>query len=119
MFNICHIFDLQYFFGTKVISLSLLQTVELTSEVIDYLKGIFNMFDIDNVSLMYWSSHLFFILNVNIAVLFVILSIFILILSIKNFCVGGCSKNVFMYQIQDEALLPSELDDLFSTAPEK
>ncbi|VAI38761.1 unnamed protein product [Triticum turgidum subsp. durum] len=42
------------------------QTVELTNEVIDYLKGIFNMFDIDN----------------------------------------------------DEALLPSELDDLFSTAPE-
>ena len=25
------------------------QTVELTNEVIDYLKGIFNMFDIDNI----------------------------------------------------------------------
>jgi hypothetical protein len=29
------------------------------------------------------------------------------------------SENVFMYQIQDGALLPSELEDLFSTAPEK
>jgi len=43
------------------------QTLELTSEVVDFLRGIFNMFDIDN----------------------------------------------------DGALLPSELEELFSTAPEK
>ncbi|KAG2545005.1 mitochondrial Rho GTPase 1-like isoform X2 [Panicum virgatum] len=42
------------------------QTLELTSEVVDFLRGIFNMFDVDN----------------------------------------------------DGALLPSELEDLFSTAPE-
>ncbi|ONM10702.1 Mitochondrial Rho GTPase 1 [Zea mays] len=43
------------------------QTLEMTSEVVDFLRGIFNMFDIDN----------------------------------------------------DGALLPTELEDLFSTAPEK
>ncbi|KAJ0014421.1 hypothetical protein Pint_19882 [Pistacia integerrima] len=99
------------------------QSVELTNEAVDFLKGIFELFDSDSVCPgLCLGAYLTFNCAANeVSSLFCTINAFIMIWLEIN-CLPSISLAYKILTVsvscQDNTLRPTEVDDLFSTAPE-
>ncbi|KAJ0080123.1 hypothetical protein Patl1_22646 [Pistacia atlantica] len=98
-------------------------SVELTNEAVDFLKGIFELFDSDSVCPgLCLGAYLTFNCAANeVSSLFCTISAFIMIwLEINCLPSSSLAYKILTTSVscQDNTLRPTEVDDLFSTAPE-
>ncbi|KAJ0080118.1 hypothetical protein Patl1_22648 [Pistacia atlantica] len=109
--------------GVNDRGLTLAGSVELTNEAVDFLKGIFELFDSDSVCPgLCLGAYLTFNCAANeVSSLFCTINAFIMIWLEIN-CLPSISLAYKILTIsvscQDNTLRPTEVDDLFSTAPE-